>query len=308
MKTATKKKTETESKPKKPRAKKAQVVISLDERESQYRALRLMVNNYYDFDRHRLALEQRCKPQSKNGTVIQLHPDDVLSLQAQAEQVALFQKGALTGIKQLLRKMPFYCGWLKDFEGVGEVGAAIIMSQFDIQIADTPSKFWSFAGLCPVPARRCKTCHNIVEEKAAGYQHVAYAKFRKAGQAQEDAAKACPVADGMPQSATYESGKAMKPVKGEKLPYNAWLRSKLVGAVGSAQITNTTKWREVYDGYKHRKLSQGWGVSDGHRHNAAIRFMVKMMLLEIWTAWREFEGLPVRPSYHEEKLGHVHSK
>jgi hypothetical protein len=36
--------------------------------------------------------------------------------------------------------------------------------------------------------------------------------------------------------------------------------------------------------------------------------MVKMMLLEIWTAWREFEGLPVRPSYHEEKLGHVHSK
>ncbi len=34
--------------------------------------------------------------------------------------------------------------------------------------------------------------------------------------------------------------------------------------------------------------------------------MVKMLLLEVWREWRLAEGLPVRPSYHEEKLGHVH--
>ena len=38
-----------------------------------------------------------------------------------------------------------------------------------------------------------------------------------------------------------------------------------------------------------------------------MRFMIKMLLLDIWKGWRESEGLPVRPSYHEEKLGHKHS-
>jgi hypothetical protein len=49
-----------------------------------------------------------------------------------------------------------------------------------------------------------------------------------------------------------------------------------------------------------------WGKSDGHRHNDAMRYMVKMFLLDFWTAWRKAEGLPVVPSYAEDKLNRRH--
>ncbi len=309
MKTATKMKIETEhdekTAPKKraQKIKKTPALVSVDERESQYRSLRLMVNSYYDFDRHRLALEQRHKP--KKGIPIQLTPMDIASLKAQSDAVAMFMEGIAKDIRAHLRQMPFYQGWLKDFDGVGPVGAAIILSQFDIHKADTVSKMWAFAGLAPLPARRCNSCHNIVASKSndALYQHVAYSSFRNTKQDVKEKAKPCPAQLPIAECDTYESGMTQKPVKGEKLPYNAWLRSKMIGAIGSAQITNETRWRKIYDDYKHRKLTAGWGVSDGHRHAAAMRYMIKMMLLEIWRAWRAFEGLVVRPTYHEEKQG-----
>lgn len=49
-----------------------------------------------------------------------------------------------------------------------------------------------------------------------------------------------------------------------------------------------------------------WGTGDAHRDVAARRYMVKMLLLDMWKAWRALEGLPIRPSYAEEKLGLVH--
>lgn len=65
-------------------------------------------------------------------------------------------------------------------------------------------------------------------------------------------------------------------------------------------------FRKFYDHYKKRKEEAKWGMNDGHRHNAAIRFMIKQLLLDIHTKWRRFEGLSVRPSYQEQYLGHTH--
>ena len=42
---------------------------------------------------------------------------------------------------------------------------------------------------------------------------------------------------------------------------------------------------------------------DLHRAQASLRYMIKMLLLDLWKAWRTYEGLSVRPSYHEEKQG-----
>lgn len=47
-------------------------------------------------------------------------------------------------------------------------------------------------------------------------------------------------------------------------------------------------------------------VSDGHRDRSAKRYMIKMFLKDLYVAWRMIEGLPVRPSYQEEYLGHIH--
>ena len=50
-----------------------------------------------------------------------------------------------------------------------------------------------------------------------------------------------------------------------------------------------------------------WGASKAHRHTAATRYMVKMLLLDLWKAWREIEELPIRPPYAEEYLDKRHA-
>jgi hypothetical protein len=50
------------------------------------------------------------------------------------------------------------------------------------------------------------------------------------------------------------------------------------------------------------------GTTKGHRHNMAIRYMVKEFLADLWTIWRTLEGLETKPRYAEAKLGIIHSK
>lgn len=44
----------------------------------------------------------------------------------------------------------------------------------------------------------------------------------------------------------------------------------------------------------------------GHRHNMAIRFMVKQFLLQFYLAWRKIEGYPATLAYSQKKLGGGH--
>jgi hypothetical protein len=49
-------------------------------------------------------------------------------------------------------------------------------------------------------------------------------------------------------------------------------------------------------------------ASKGHRHNAAMRYMIKRFLVDLYKAWRPLEGLPVAPEYGEGKLGIIHGQ
>ena len=49
-------------------------------------------------------------------------------------------------------------------------------------------------------------------------------------------------------------------------------------------------------------------VVKAHRHKAANRYMVKIFLIKVYTAWRRIEGLVVYDPYHETKLGLVHDE
>ncbi|MDO9332921.1 MAG: hypothetical protein Q7T57_00140 [Dehalococcoidales bacterium] len=42
----------------------------------------------------------------------------------------------------------------------------------------------------------------------------------------------------------------------------------------------------------------------GHLHNQALRYMIRLFIIMLDTAWREELGLPVREPYPVEKLGH----
>ena len=107
-------------------------------------------------------------------------------------------------------------------------------------------------------------------------------------------------------------------VKGQKCPYNQFLRAKLCGVLGSSFLKCNSPYREYYDNMKHRLESAEWGMDSknptdkkrpkaGHQHKAANRYMIKMFLKDLYVAWRTIEGLPVRPPYQEEYLGKKHS-
>ena len=107
-------------------------------------------------------------------------------------------------------------------------------------------------------------------------------------------------------------------VKGEKCPYNQFLRSKLCGVLGSGFLKAKAPYSEFYYNMKTRLEAENWGMDSknptdkkrpkaGHQHKAATRYMIKMFLKDLYVAWRTLEGLPVREPYQEEYLGKRHT-
>lgn len=77
---------------------------------------------------------------------------------------------------------------------------------------------------------------------------------------------------------------------------------------GYEVVIERAKYGKIYDDYKNR-LEQNPIHQDKtplHRHNMAIRYMVKMFIIDLYNAWRPLEGLPVAAPYHEAKLGLIH--
>lgn len=85
---------------------------------------------------------------------------------------------------------------------------------------------------------------------------------------------------------SYQEGEAKKKAAEIKQSANTTLNSALL----SLSKLGKTQWKSIQ-----------------HIHRASLRYMMKCFLIELYVKWRTLEGLPVRPSYQEEKLGHKHS-
>jgi hypothetical protein len=77
--------------------------------------------------------------------------------------------------------------------------------------------------------------------------------------------------------------------------YNPWLKTKLFVLATSFLRAGVkdNPYREIYDNYKHRlQNSANWkDRTDGNRHRAALRYMVKMFILDLYHVWRKFRGV-----------------
>ena len=109
--------------------------------------------------------------------------------------------------------------------------------------------------------------------------------------------------------------------KGESGGGNKTLRTVLY-TMADSMIKSRAIYRNVYDAEKNKlensmkfvksRNTQGkliecmWkDTKPCHRHGAGIRKMIKHFLADLWFVWRETEGLPTRPLYVEEILGHT---
>lgn len=305
-------------------------------KQRKHSRVRAAIDYTYDLQRFRVAAANRAREEAST-----LSEQDKRFLEQMQHGLHALEKSAVKYTKQTLKGVPIYEEWLSKQRGVGPMMAAVIIGTIDIEVASVPSKIWRYAGLDVMPG-----------------------------------------------------GQGRRRVKGSRLTYNPWLKTKLVKVLADSMIKGysvdadgeyyyTTRgkndegewqkvvhywdgspagkadangipypWRKIYDDYKHRKATQivdpcmlcrgsgkypvpkgwkpgmpkpettastvcsncegkgvgPWGKSGAHRDAAARRYMIKLFLVELYKVWRPLEGLPVHPSYQEEKLGHTHGQ
>lgn len=99
-------------------------------------------------------------------------------------------------------------------------------------------------------------------------------------------------------------GQRERPTKGEKLHYNIRLKTTLYLVAGSF-LKCSSPYRRVYDDAKAFYQANRPEWTKAHIHAASMRKMIKVFLSHLWNRWRALEGLPIRPLYVHEKLGHT---
>lgn len=223
---------------------------------------------------------------------------DTLSVEARKQEGEISKM-----LKNVLKEFPVYTEWLVDVKGVGEIASGWIVGEFDIEKATTVSKMWQYSGLNPGMVRG-KIRVEVKKYKEEMGEIIATFVDEK----------------GKPEAyiiLTNELIRGDKATPGFLLPFNKRLRTALIGVLAPGFIKCKSPYAlEHYYPYKARleqeeNKANGNGkawkdVSKGHRDNAARRFMIKAFLRDLYAAWRDLEGLPVRVPYQEEYLGHKH--
>lgn len=257
--------------------------------EKVLQSIKISTRMYYDYVRERIALDNRMG-QTKNGTPKKLAPerDDtyLLTLLARRDELDALCEGIEKEVEKLVKQTRLWNEYLVNVKGVGIMMAAVILSEIDIYKATTVSKIWQFAGMNPglVFGKQWK--------KVKGERILV---------------------------TTTTLVRGDKRTEGFVRPYNEFLKSKMLGVLGSSFLKSQSIYSEFYYNMRQRLESKNWGMdaknpSDknhpkaNHQHKAANRYMVKMFLKDLYVAWRTIEGLPVRVPYQEEYLGHVHEK
>lgn len=171
-------------------------------------------------------------------------------------------------VGKALKKFPIYTGFLDGVKGVGPALAGVIISEIDITRAMYPSSLWKYAGLDTVDGKgRSRKAEHLID--------VEYTN-----------------ADG--ETAMRKS-----------ITFNPFLKTKLIGVLGSSFLRAGGDYAAIYYQYKNRLQNRPdlTEESKGHVHNMAIRYMIKMFLIDLHREWRIIEGLPATEPYHVAKLG-----
>lgn len=205
------------------------------------------------------------------------------------------EKDMMNRFKKIVQEFPIWDAFFKNVKGCGETMAAVLICEVDVAKARHISSLWKYAGLDVAPdgAGRSKRSEHLV-------------------QVEYEAA----------------SGKTKERLS---ITYNPFLKTKLMGVLtGCLLKAKDNNYCIIYNSYKQRLENHAvYGIANepvrkeewkkkypsgkpyapkAHRHNMAMRYMIKQFLADLWVVWRELEGLPVTKPYAEAKLGRAHGQ
>jgi hypothetical protein len=259
-----------------------------------------------------------------------------LCLIAQYIDLEKYEAQHFRRLGNVLNDFPIWTEFLHGVRGIGPAMGGVIISEIDISRARYPSSLWAYAGLDVATRFRCV---ERLRRDAPEYLTRRHPDgYTTRGPAVVNADNTFMLYDGTCAIGKYSLdaawegaglGRSRKkdhlverayadregnPATRVGITFNPFLKTKLIGVLGSSfvkQPADKCKYRAIYDEYKAKlEANPKWGVdtetSKGHRHNMAVRYMVKVFLIDLYVAWRKLEGLPVAPSYAESKREQQH--
>ena len=194
-----------------------------------------------------------------------------LCLVAQYLELEKDEETHFNRLKYVLREYDIYNEFLKPCKGVGPAMAGVIISEIDIHKARYSSSLWKLAGLDVAPdgKGRSKRAEHLIDVE-------------------------------------YETKDGEIKTK-KSITFKPFLKTKLLGVLGPSFLkSRNERYRGYYDNYRHRLEHRKESIpnpTDGHLHNMALRYMVKMFLCDLYEHWRPLEGLEVHDPYAVAKLG-----
>jgi hypothetical protein len=196
------------------------------------------------------------------------------------------EEAAFTRLAKSLKTFPFYTEYLEKVRGIGPAMAGVIISELDPHKAKYPSSFWKFCGLDVVAVNDKETGEVRYEGRSRREAHLVQVEY-----------------------IDKHGNKAVR----RGISYNPWLKSKLLAVLGPSFLrAGNQHYVKIYQDYKTRMLNrpelQGNVAIKAISHKRALRYMVKMFLIDLHMAWRAHEGLEVSVPYHEAKLGLTHGR
>ena len=280
------------------------------------RALRIAVKAREDFQDMRKRMDNRLsrkadkKPTKGMVGGLYLMEEDYLNFDLLSKEAEKQEREIEKLLKKLLKRFPVYNQWLSNVKGVGTVGAAWILAEFDIEEAITVSKLWQYAGYNPGMVRGKKRISKAEYKPKMGKIVNEMKNIKSNG------------IDYIVETDTLIRGDRAS--EGFILPYNKNLKTRLYVLADGFIKSKSNYALEFYYPYKARlenekspifnegKARKDDGkpwceVSKAHRDSAAKRYMMKNFLKDLYATWRSIVGLSVRVPYEEEYLGKKHS-
>lgn len=183
------------------------------------------------------------------------------------------EKQHFSRLGNILKEYPIYSQFLVDIKGIGPAMAGVIISEIDITKSKYPSSLWKYAGL---------DVTDNGQGRSRKQEHLVDKEY------------------------TNKDG---DPAMRKSITFNPFLKTKLIGVLSGSFIkAGDNKYSRIYREYKTRLENHKNHVekTKGHRHNMALRYMVKRFLVDLHREWRTIEGLPAPVEYSAAKLGYNH--
>ena len=213
-------------------------------------------------------IEKAINPQESEYIKSRLDYDLVTSY----KQLLATEEGLTKVVEREVKSHPMWDAFFAGVKGCGPLMSAVCLAYFDPYKARHASSFWRYAGL------------DVQRDENSG-------KMRGVGR-------------WYTEERPYIDRDGEEQVK-KSLTYNPFLKTKLVGVLGSAFLrARDSYYGKVYYDYKNRLDNRPDGLSPIVKHRMATRYAVKMFLRDMWVVWRELEGLEVTEPYEVAKLGH----